>query len=113
MFKLEQSIRSNVVKMLEAITNEDNAFSPQNACHALMMVCSYLSWAVYNKHDGPDRLIEAKDVLVNCCNALLERGDAVDPQLRVQACISLADCQQLLSSNLPEVSPCTLLQVGS
>ena len=100
-FKSEHSIRTSAVKMLEPVANDDSPLAPETACHAMMIVSSYLSWRA--KAHADDSVYETKEELVTCCKALFERGIAVKPQLRAQATACMADCQQLFGRHLTEV----------
>jgi hypothetical protein len=100
-FKSEHSIRTSAVKMLEPVANEDSPLAPETACHAMMIVSSYLSWRA--KAHADDSVYETKEELVTCCKALFERGSDVKPQLRAQATACMADCQQLFGRHLTEV----------
>jgi len=104
-FKVDQSIRTHAVKMLEVVSTEKSPMSAESACHAMMIVHCYIAWRLENNQhgDGIERIFEAKEELLSCCKALFERGNNVDPLLRVQASACVADCQHLLGSNLNEV----------
>jgi hypothetical protein len=102
-FKSEQSIRTDAVKMLAAIADEDSSIPPEIACQAILLVSQYLGWSVLTPASD-DRVNETKEQLVGCCHALFDRSD-LEPHLRAQANAALADCQQLFGRNAQEVLP--------